>query len=183
MVVRTNEYKSFPIKTVNAYEGTLTRYTSSVSPTGGVNEGAAVYSAPLTVGDLVVLYQHTVNGEIQVQKAAAGVDIVHGIVVAEPSGIDNTTASSGTPTHVYQRKVDVAFFGLGIIELLVSSTGAVEPGDIVGLDADEANQVETQIAHDGSITVGTNGGFVALSYGTDGQYLPVLVGASLFIGN
>jgi hypothetical protein len=183
MVVRRNEYKSFPIKTVNAYEGTLTRTTGSFSPTGGTNEGVAVYSAPLAKGDLVVLYQHTTNGDIQVQKAAAGVDVVHGIVVADPFGIDNTTASSGTPTHAYQRKVDIAFFGLGIIELVVSSTGAVEPGDIVGLDADEVTQVETQIAHDGSITVATNGGFVALSYGTDGQTIPIMVGSSLFIGN
>jgi hypothetical protein len=183
MVVRTNSYKSFPKITVNAYEGTLTRTTGSFSPTGGSNEGVAVYSAPIAKGDLVVLYQHTVNGEIQVQKAAAGVDIVHGIVVAEPFGIDNTTASSATPTHAYQRKVDVAFFGIGVIELVVSSTGAVEPGDIVGLDADESMQVETQIAHDGSQTVATNGGFVALSYGTDGLTIPILVGTSLFIGN
>ena len=183
MVVRTNEYKNFPRKTVNAYEGTLTRYTNSVSPNGGVNDGAAVYSAPLTTGDLVVIYQHTNNGEIQVQKAAAGVDVVHGIVISEPEGIDNTTATGATPTSTYQRRVDIAFFGIGIIELVVSSTGAVNPGDIVGLDSDESMQVETQIAYNGAITVATNGGFVAMSYGTDGEYIPILVGTSLFIGN
>jgi hypothetical protein len=183
MVVRTNEYKSFPIKTATAYEGTLTRTTGSVSPTGGTNEGVGVYSAPLAKGDLVVLYQHTTNGDIQVQKAAAGVDVVHGIVVAEPFGIDNTTVSGQTPTRVYQRKVDIAWFSIGIIELVVSSTGAVNPGDIVGLDADEVTQVEQQIAYNGSITVATNGGFVAMSYGTDGQTIPIMVGSSIFIGN
>ena len=183
MVVRTNEYKSFPIKTAQAYEGTLTRTTGSVSPTGGTNEGVAVYSAPLAKGDLVVLYKHVINGEIQVSKAAAGVDIVHGIAVSDPMGVDNTTASGATPTHVYQRKVDIAWFGIGIIELVASSSSpAIDPGDTVGLDADESMQVEQQIAA-GSQTVGTNGGFCALSYGTDGQTIPILVGAATFIGN
>ena len=152
MVVRTNEYKSFPIKTAQAYEGTLTRTTGSVSPTGGTNEGVAVYSAPLAKGDLVVLYNHTTNGDIQVQKVATDGNFAHGICVSDPMGIDNTTTSSGTPTRVYQRKVDVAWFGLGIIELVVSSTGAVAPGDTVGLDADESMQVEQQITA-GSQTV------------------------------
>ena len=184
MVVRTNEYKSFPIKTAQAYEGTLTRTTGTVSPTGGTNEGVGVYSAPIAKGDLVVLYQHIINGEIQVAKAAAGADVVHGICVADPFGVDNTTASGATPTHTYQRKVDVAWFGIGIIELQCSSTGAIEPGDIVGLDSDESMQVEREIAHDGSITVATNGGFVSMSYASgDGYTIPILVGSSLFIGN
>jgi hypothetical protein len=183
MVVRTNMMRNFPVVACNASEGALTRYTTGVTADGGV-EPVAVYATPIAKGDLVVLDgSNATNGTIVVSKAAAGDNIVHGIAVSDPQGIDNTTASAGTPAAALQRRVDIAFFGIGIIELQVSSTGAVEPGDVLGLDSDESMQVETQIAHDGAISAATNGGFVALSYGTHEQYIPILVGASLWIGN
>ena len=45
--VALNAMGGFPVKTVFAYEGTLTRVTGSVSPRGGVNEGAAYYQYPI----------------------------------------------------------------------------------------------------------------------------------------
>lgn len=177
-----NAMRNLPVKSVQAYEGTLTRYTSSVSPRGGVNEGAAVYSAAIVKGDLVKIKNHTTQGLVLVEKSAAGDELVHGIAVSSPQGIDNTTASGGTPTAAYRRLVDVAFFGLAIIEMGVSETGAVAPGDIVGLDADEPNEVETQILY-ANVVTGDQGKFEALSYGAAGTFISVLVGACMFIGN
>ena len=97
MVAKHVFMKNFPVISVKAYEGTLTRYTSSVSPTGGINEGAAVYSVPLAKGDFVKVKDHTTNGLILVELVAVDGEQVHGIAVSDPMGIDNTTASAGTP--------------------------------------------------------------------------------------
>jgi hypothetical protein len=177
-----NAMGGLPVKTVQAYEGTLTRYTDSVSPRGGTNEGAAVYSAPIVKGDFVKVKDHAVQGQVLVERSAAGDELVHGMAVASPQGIDNTTVSGQTPAAALRRLVDVAFFGVGIIEVGVSATGAVAPGDVIGFDADERNEVETQIAY-GSVATGDQGKMVALSYSAAGSYVAVLVGASCFIGN
>ena len=76
--------KNFPVLTVEVYEGTLTRYTTSVSPTGGVNEGAAVYSAPVSKGSLLVLKDHTDKGVILMERVAVDGEQAHGIAVSEP---------------------------------------------------------------------------------------------------
>lgn len=112
--------KNFPVITVNAYEGTLTRYTTGFNEVGG-QQDVAVYSAPISKGSLVQLYDHAQVDVIQVEVVAAGDNVAHGIAVSSPQGIDNSTTSSGTPTYAYQRKIDVAFFALGVIELTVSS--------------------------------------------------------------
>ena len=177
-----NAMGNFPVKTVRAFEGTLTRYTSSVSPRGGVNEGAAVYSAAITKGDFVKLKDHTTQDLVLVELTAVDDEQIHGVAVSSPQGIDNTTVSGQTPTAAYRRKVDVAFFGIGIVEMTVSSTGAVSPGDMVGLDANEINEIEQQAAY-GAVALAANGGFISLSYGAAGSHVFVLVGAAVFIGN
>ena len=177
-----NAMGGLPVKTVQAYEGTLTRYTSSVSPRGGVNEGAAVYSAPIVKGDFVKVKNHTEQGVVLVEVTAVNDEQVHGIAVSSPQGIDNTTVSGQTPAAAYRRLVDVAFFGLAIIEVSVSATAVVAPGDIVGLDADEKNEFETQIAY-AAVATSDQGKFVALGYSAAGLYVPVLIGASMFVGN
>lgn len=178
MVQRNIYMRNFPVIGVKANEGTVTRY-NSVAPTGADNDGAAVYSAPLVKGDLVKLDQHTTNGLIIVEKAVAGndLDVAHGIVVSNPSGVDNTTTSAGTPAVADQRIVDIAFFGLGVIELTASATGAVNPGDSLALDEDENNEVETDVAL-ASITKADNGSMIALSYAAAGSKVSCLVGAS-----
>jgi hypothetical protein len=167
-----NAMRNLPVKTFRAYEGTLTRYTGSVSPMGGVNEGAAVYSAPIAKGDLVKLYLSNADqGTEQVQKFAygEGADYTLGIAVSDPQGIDNATASGGTPTYVYQRLVDVAVFGLAIIE--IEAGGAVRPGYEVAMAEGENTVVEA--------TAGTavgSGRWVALGHYHDGDIAAILIG-------
>ena len=184
MVARNVFMRNFPIISVKAFEGTITRYTNSVAPTGGINEGAAVYQYPIAKGDLVKLKDHTDKGIILVEEAAAGDNIVHGMAVSDPSGIDNVTASGGTPALAQQRVVDVAFIGLGVIELTVSATGAVSPGDVVGLDADEPHEVEVE--HDysgGAVIAGDNAKMVALTYAAAGEKVALLVGSIFDVVN
>lgn len=176
-----NAMGGLPVKTVQAFEGTLTRY-DSVSPRGGNNEGAAVYQYPIVKGDFVKIKTHAVQGQVLVERSAAGDELVHGIAVASPQGIDNTTATTDTPAAANRRLVDVAFFGIAIVEMGVSATGAVSPGDVIGFDADERNEIETQIAY-GSVATGDQGKMVALGYSAAGSFVPVLIGASCFIGN
>ena len=176
--------KNFPVVTANVYEGTLTRYTSAVTPTGGIAEGAAVYSAPVVKGDLLKLKDGTDKGVILVEKIAADGENVVGMAVSDPFGVDNTTVSGQTPVLALQRKVDVALFGIGIIELTVSATGAVAAGDLIGMDGDEVNEVEVQ--HDysaGAVVSGDQGGIIALTYAAAGEKVALLVGASCFVGN
>jgi hypothetical protein len=165
--------KNFPVVTANAYEGTLTRYTGAVTPTGGIAEGAAVYQYALEKGDLVELYtSEDEAGRLTVQKlvAANEKNYAHGIAVSEPFGVDNSTASGATPADAYQRKVDVAFFGLGIIEL--EANGAIPVGSGVELSESEDNIV----GDDG--TDGENGGWIAMTEGAKGVKLAILVGFS-----
>lgn len=181
MAIRNVFMKNFPVVTCKIYEGTLTRYTSSVSPQGGVNDGAAVYSVPVAKGDLVKIFAHTeTEGDIIVQEATAGndADIAFGIAVSDPAGIDNTTASGQTPVKGLRRRVDVAFFGLGIIELVASSTSAVAPGDSLALDENEQNEVEPDTVY-GSLAKADNGSMFALTYAASGSKVAVLVGGSV----
>jgi hypothetical protein len=182
MAVRNVFMKNFPVVSVEVYEGTLTRYTGSVSPTGGINEGVAVYSAPVVKGDFVKLKNHTTNGIILVELAGVAAAYMHGVAVSDPMGIDNTTVSGQTPVTGLRRIVDVAFFGLGIIEMTVSETGAVAPGDIVGIDENEVNEIETLVAY-ASIDIEDNTGFLSLGYGVAKASVPVLIGGVCFVDN
>ena len=185
MAVRNVFMRNFPVVTCKAVEGTLTRYTNSVAPTGGINDGAAVYSVPIAKGDLVKIYAHTeTEGDIIVQEATVADEggeagnFAHGIAVSDPAGIDNTTVSGQTPVKGLRRRVDVAFFGLGIIDLIASADAAVAPGDVVGLDENEQNEVKTKTSY-ASVDVNGNGAMVALTYAASGSYVAVLVGASI----
>ena len=172
--------RNFPVISCKVYEGTLTRYTDAVTPTGGKAEGAAVYQYPLNKGNLVTMYTHTeTEGNIIVKRKYAGndLDIAFGIAVSDPSGIDNTTVSGQTPVKGLRRTVDVAFFGLGIIELVASATGAVAPGDMIGLDEDEQNEVETETAY-ASVTL--NGSAIALTYAAAGSKVAILMGSCCY---
>jgi hypothetical protein len=164
--------KNFPVVTCNVYEGTLTRYTTGFNEVGG-QQDVAVYQYPVTKGDLVKLYtSENTASRITVEVATAGneADYAHGIAVSSPWGVDNSTTSSGTPRNAYQRKVDVAFFGIGIIEL--EANGAIPVGSGVELSESETNIV----GDDG--TNGENGGWIALTLGADGTKIAILVGFS-----
>jgi hypothetical protein len=164
-----NAMRNLPVKTFQAYEGTLTRYTGSVSPMGGVNEGAAVYSAPIAKGDLVKIYAHTDQGKEVVEKYAygEGADLTIGIAVSDPQGIDNTTASAGTPTQAYRRLVDVAVFGLAIVE--IEAGGAITPGYRVSMAEGENTVVEIAAPT-------ANGVWLSLGHYHDGDIAAVLLG-------
>ena len=174
--------RNFPVISVPVYEGTLTRYTTAVSVNGGTLEGAAVYSVPVAKGDIVKVKDHTVNGQILFELAGVASAFAHGIAVSSPKGIDNLTVSGQAPVAALRRIVDVAVFGLGIIELTVSSTAAVAPGDIVGLDENEKNEIETLVAY-ASIDIEDNTGFLSLGYGAAGESVPVLIGGVCFVDN
>lgn len=171
--VALNAMAGFPVKTAFAYEGTLTRYTDSVGPRGGVNEGAAVYQYPIRKGDLVKLYtSEDTTGRLTVQRryGADESNYAHGVAVSSPQGMDNTTVSGQVPADAYQRRVDIAFFGIGIIEL--EGNGAIPVGSGVELSESEDNIV----GDDG--TDGENGGWIAMTLGADGTKLAILVGFS-----
>jgi len=179
MAARTSTIimRNFPVVTVQAYEGTLTRYTTGVNEVGG-EQDVAVYSALITKGDLVQLYGHTQLDQIQVQKfpKANEIDEVHGMAVSSPQGIDNSTTSTQTPTHAYQRLVDVAFFGLGIIELTASAT--VRPGYSVGI-SESADKTVTEVSALESVNL--NGGWISISYATVGLPIKLLIGWSGYV--
>jgi hypothetical protein len=181
MVQRNVYMKNFPVISVKVFEGVLTRVTGSLSPTGGVNEGVAYYAAQVEKGDVVKLKDHSTNGLILVEIHTPGneANYAHGIAVSDPMGIDNTTVSGQQPAASLYRTVDVAFFGLGVIELTASATGAVAPGDLVGLDEDEQNEVETKTVY-GSVDVTANGSMIALSYAAAGSKVSLLLGATCF---
>lgn len=166
-----NALRNLPVKTVQAYEGTLTRYTTSVSPMGGTNEGAAVYSAPIKKGDLVTVYVHTEQGNIIVEKKVAANDTADhaiGFAISDPQGIDNTTVSGGTPADGLRRLVDVAFFGLAVVEM--EAGGALIPGNGAGY-----SETEVQCLVDTG-AVGVSGRMVNLGHFHDGDIAAVLVG-------
>lgn len=170
--VALNNMRNFPVKTAFAYEGALTRYTTGFTADGG-QENVAVYAAPIAKGDLVRLYaSEDTAGRITVEKATAAdnADYVHGIAVSSPQGIDNTTVSGQVPVDGLQRRVDVAFFGLGIIEL--EANGAITVGHAIELSETESNIIGDQGA------AGQNGQMIAMTLGADGTKVAVLVGYS-----
>jgi hypothetical protein len=173
--VAINNMRNLPVKTAKAYEGTFTRYNTAISPNGGVVDGAGVYSAPIAKGDMVKLKAGTDKGFILVEKAAAGndLDYIHGIAVSSPQGVDNVTVSGATPAVAYNRKVDVAFFGLAIVELVAEGTM------VVGNRALKSESVTNGVVDAGSAPT-VNGALVNLAYATVGEFVPVLVGAAVY---
>lgn len=163
------------------YEGTRTEYTGQADDGGQVTVG--VYSAELSKGDLVKLKDHTTNGTILVEKAAAAndADIAHGILIDDPIGDDNVTASGGTPAAAQQRRGSVVFFGGLIYPFTASATGAISPGDTVAMDENEDNEFEVdQDYADLTATPSNtyNGSAISLSYAAAGEQTPILFGAT-----
>jgi hypothetical protein len=138
-----------------------------------------VYSLPVAKGDLVRIRTHSVQGQFLVEKAVAANDSdwAIGIVVDDPIGDDGVTVSGQAPAAAQRRRATVALFGDGVIELTVSQTGVIAPGDTVALDEDESNQVETDVLY-ASTGTAANGGMVALTYAATNTIVALLVGAS-----
>lgn len=184
--VAINAMDNMIVKTAKVYEGILTRVSDSVSPMGGVNEGAAYYAAPVVKGDLVKIYAHTETaGHIIVEKAAAAAEdnnqagnMCHGVAVSSPFGADNVTSSGNAPAAANRREVSVLFFGLGIVEFNVDASSAIAPGDLIGMDENENNAMKTITAY-ASLSSG-NGGIIALTYAAAGGKVAALVGASFY---
>jgi hypothetical protein len=168
----------FPKVPAKLYEGTLTLANAMV---GGLKvENVQTYSAPIVKGDLVRIKAHTETGGVfLVEKAAAAndADTVIGMCIDDPIGNDGATATGQTPAAAYRRTATIALFGIGVIELTTSETGAVAPGDSIALDESENNQIETDTAF-ASIAKADNGSGVALTYAATGTIVAVLIGFS-----
>ena len=179
MVARTSfvNMRNFPVLPVKVSEGILTR-ADTFSPNGGLIKGMVSYAAPVLKGDLVQLVVgSTDKGVIKVQKLdSAGAEGIQaaGMIVESPKGIDSTTVSGQTPAVANERIASVAFFGLGVIELVAAAT--IVPG--ASLDFDDTNdaQVDTKTAG-GNTTLADNGGMCALTYATVGEKVAVLMNA------
>lgn len=170
----TNSYKNLPIKTCKIKEGNITR-KKGVSPTGGINEDA-FYSNQVEkkVGEkvLVKLVSTSTNKDwIVVEPATAGDDKDHivGFLDSDPFGVDDNTVSGEQPAVEDMRSVDIAFFGLAIIEFETTATS--KPFEAVELSESETNKVGSA----GALPT-SNGGAVFLKYAVDGERVPILFG-------
>lgn len=169
----------------NLYEGIRTEYTGQADDGGEVTVG--VYNKELEKGDLVKLKDHSTAGLIQVEICAAGDDIAHGILLDDPIGEDTVTASAATPDAAYQRTGTVGFFAQAIKPFTVSATGTISPGDILGLDANEENELEVE--HDYANIVATPSivtqphAFTSATYAAAGNKVSVFIGMNPVITN
>lgn len=167
--------RNFPILSSKLSEGILTR-ADKIGPNGGIIEGTVSYAAPVEKGDLIEL-EGTLTDKGVIQVAVQVVDAegrAHGVVVSEPFGIDGVTVSGQVPTVDYRRMADVAFFGLGVIELVASAHAAIEAGASLALHKDVAGEVIAKEAHEAT-TLASNGGLLALTYAAAGEKVAVLV--------
>ena len=169
----------------NLYEGIRTEYTGQADDGGETTIG--VYNKELEKGDLVKLKDHSTAGTILVEICAAGDDIAHGILIDDPIGEDTVTASAATPAAAQQRTGTVAFFAQGMYSFTASSTGAISPGDILGLDANEENELEVELDYANIVAtpsiVTYPAAFTAASYAAAGGKLGVLIGCNPVITN
>lgn len=173
--VALNDMGNFPVRAVRLSEGNVTR-ADVVGPDGGIIEGALTRSAPLEKGDYVIMLATSTDKErMVVTKFAQGneANMLMGVIVSEPKGQDAVTVS-GQPAAVDQMRIaDVAFFGVGIIEVEVN--GEVKPGDSVGLS-------EAAYGEFGPLaSPGATAAPIALRYGVDGEHVPVLIGNAIFM--
>jgi hypothetical protein len=115
--------RNFVVVTVKAYEGAVTRIDNSVSPTGGLNDGALVYTDPIAKGNVVRLTDVGINGVIKVQNNT-GKTYGHGVAVSDPFGVDSTTTSGSTPSTENMRKYtrDLSLYLISQTEYTFTST-------------------------------------------------------------
>lgn len=166
--------RNMPVVTASLYEGTLTRYTTGFNEVGG-QQDVAVYQYPVTKGDLVCLKDDITDLDtivVQDFNQANDIDEAIGIAVSYPQGIDNSTTSGQTPTAAYRRKVDVALFGVAILEFTAS--GTIRPGYSVGWDESTEGAVIEVSDQEAAKTY--QPGMIALTYITTGLPVAVLVG-------
>jgi len=171
-----NSIKNLPVKTFQAFEGTLTRHPSSIGPSGGT-EDVAVYSAPIRKGDLVRIRDHTdANAEV-VERYPVSTGSVQsiGIAVSDPQGIDNTTSSGGTPAESLRRRVDVAVFGHAIIN--IRAGGTLRPGRRIGMSTTITTPAPSVVEPSTSPGEPTaNSQWISLGHYSTGAIASVLIG-------
>ncbi len=172
---------SLPKIPCHLYEGTRTEYTGQTDDGGETTIG--VYSAELKKGDLVKIKDHTTNGLVLVEIAAAGndKDVAHGILIDDPIGEDTVTTSGGTPAAAQRRVGTVAFFGNGVYPFVASATGAISPGDMVAMDENEQNELEVDVDYADIVATPSNtynGCAISLGYAAAGSKVPILFGAT-----
>jgi len=162
---------------VKLYEGTRTEYTGQTDDGGETTIG--VYSAPVEKWDFVKIKDHTTNGLVLAEAATSGNEgnFIHGIIIDDPIGEDTVTATGGTPAAAQRRTATMAVFAMGVKEMTVSANAAVSPGDKVGLDENETNEIMTLTAY---ASVATNGDLISLGYGAAGYSVPVAIGCTCY---
>ena len=167
--------RNFPVLSVKLSEGILTR-SDKIGPNGGIIEDVVSYASPIEKGELIELDPtHTDKGYIRVQAQVVDAEgRAHGLVVSEPFGIDGVTVSGQVPTITYERMADVAFFGLGVIELVASAHAAIQAGTSLAVHKDVAGEVLAKEAAEAT-TLASNGGLLALTYAAAGEKVAVLV--------
>ncbi len=184
MAVRNVFMRNFPVISVKLAEGALTR-SDIIGPNGGKIEGVVSRASPLVKGDLVKIAVDATkkpaadDGIIMVEKQAAGAAaLAEGILVSEPSGVDSITVSTNVPEVAQARVADVAFFGLGIIE--IPAAGAtVAAGSSLAMSASVQGAVITKNAPASGTSGADNGGMLALTGATVGKKVAVLIGATV----
>ena len=181
MVKRYAYTDSLPKVPAQLFEGTRTEYTGQTDDGGETTIG--VYSPEISKGDLVKIKDHTTNGLFLVEKAAAGDNTIVGICLDDPIGEDTATATGGTPAAAVRRTATIGVFAMGVIDLVASATGAVAPGDSLGLDADEANEVEQEVAYTSVDESDSGNTFTALTYAAAGSYVAVAIGLASDVTN
>ena len=177
MAARTSHVymRNFPVLPVKLSEGVLTR-RDVTSPDGGRIDDVVYRAAEMVKGALVELDGASTNKDDIVVKAAVvdGEGRAHGKLVSDPFGQDDTTVSGQIPVHAFKRVADVAFFGLGVIEMTVSADATIKPGASVAVADAGANQIKMKEDESAS-TLASNGGLLALGYHAAGEIMPVLV--------
>jgi len=177
MVKKYDYIDRLPKIPVQLYEGTRTEYTGQADDGGELTIG--VYSAPVEKWDFVKIKDHTTNELVLAEAATAGNEgnFIHGIIIDDPIGEDTVTATGGTPAAAQRRTATMAVFAMGVKEMTVSANAAISPGDQVGADENENNEVMTLTAY---ASVTTNGGLYSLGYGAAGYSVPVAIGGSFY---
>lgn len=169
-----NNLRNLPVKTAAVSEGNITR-SNIIGPDGGRIDGVVSRASPVVKGDIVkAVAQTAVKNAIIVQKGdALNGSIALGIAVSDPQGIDDVTASGSAAAYAQMRRVDVAFFGLAIVEFTLTAAVAQAVGQLfIGADTASAAAVLA-----GGST-GVIGDKIVLTYGAaSGDVVAVLVGA------
>jgi hypothetical protein len=164
---------NLPRVPVKCYEYTVTVAENAVNGRGDTIDRVVIYATPLEKDDLVVLYADSNSeGEIVVSKYIPGddVDQVHGILIDNPEGNDDTTANGGTPAHAQRRTASVAFFG-DAVDDRVDAEGTMTAAYGCGWGESAATPTLVPVT-----STPTAGAIVALASVSSGARFPALYG-------